>query len=46
MCWGYYRYPREIDTKELAKRIGISRTTLIEHLRKAENRVMEKVLVK
>ena len=46
MRWGYYNYPRKIDTSELAKRVGISRTTLVEHLRKAENRVMEKIFVK
>jgi len=46
MRWGYYRYPRKIGTEELAKRVGVSRTTLVEHLRKAENRVMEKVLAR
>lgn len=44
--WGYYEYPRKISTDELAKRLKISRTTLVEHLRKAENRVMQKVFVK
>jgi len=43
--WGYYKYPRQIDTTELARRIGVSKTTLIEHLRKAENRVMDKIVV-
>lgn len=42
--WGYYEYPRKIGTTELAERVGVSRTTLVEHLRKAENRVMDKVL--
>ena len=31
---------------ELAKRVGVSRTTLVEHLRKAENRIMGKLFVK
>jgi len=44
--WGYYKYPREIDTDELSKRVGVSRTTLVEHLRKAENRIMEQIIVK
>ena len=33
---GYYRWPREASTRELAEGLGISKTTLLEHLRKAE----------
>ena len=33
---GYYEWPREVKSEELATRLGISRATLHEHLRKAE----------
>jgi len=42
--WGYYEYPRKIGTDELARRVGVSRTTLVEHLRKTENKIMEKIM--
>ena len=44
--WGYYEYPREIDTKELARRVGVSKSTLVEHLRKAENRIMNTFFIR
>ncbi len=37
---GYYEYPRKADLKKLAKRLGVPRTTLTEHLRKAEAKIM------
>ncbi len=36
----YYSWPREITTKELADKAGISKTTLLEHLRKAEAKLL------
>jgi len=37
---GYYEYPRKINGTELARKIKSSKSTVIEHLRKAENKVM------
>lgn len=39
---GYYATPRRVTTGELAKQLGIGQTTLSEHLRKAEGRLMER----
>lgn len=38
---GYYRWPRETTTRELAVELGISKTTLLEHLRKAEAKLLD-----
>ena len=37
---GYYRWPREASTRELAEELGLSKTTLLEHLRKAEAKLL------
>jgi predicted DNA binding protein len=37
---GYYRWPREASTRELAEGLGVSKTTLLEHLRKAEAKLL------
>lgn len=37
---GYYDVPRRITTDRLARRLKVRKSTLIEHLRKAHNRLM------
>ncbi len=41
---GYYDVPRKITSKQLAKKIGISDATLIEHLRKTQHRLLMTLL--
>ncbi len=38
---GYYRFPRKISLRELAEKLGVSVSTLAEHLRRAEAKVIE-----
>lgn len=37
---GYYEWPRQISADELATELDISKTTLLEHLRKAEAKLL------
>lgn len=37
---GYYEWPRQISADELATELGVSKTTLLEHLRKAEAKLL------
>lgn len=41
---GYYEWPRKSSAEELADAIGIAASTLHQHLRKAERKILESVL--
>ena len=38
---GYYDWPRKSSTRELAADLDVSKTTLLEHLRKAESKLLD-----
>ncbi|WP_137286562.1 helix-turn-helix domain-containing protein [Halorussus salinisoli] len=38
---GYYEWPRQTSTRELATDLDVSKTTLLEHLRKAESKMLD-----
>ncbi|MXV61734.1 transcriptional regulator [Natronorubrum sp. JWXQ-INN-674] len=38
---GYYEWPRGVSTRELASELDISKTTLLDHLRKAESKLLD-----
>jgi predicted DNA binding protein len=40
---GYYRLPRSANAGEIAERMGLPRTSFVDHLRKAENKVLQAV---
>jgi predicted DNA binding protein len=41
---GYYQTPREIRVDGIAKRLEVPRTTLQEHLNKAENKLISSIV--
>jgi hypothetical protein len=41
---GYYRLPRSADIQEIARRERVKRTTFQEHLKKGENKIIERII--
>jgi hypothetical protein len=41
---GYYEVPRKIDSRKLARALGLEAATVVEHLRKAEQRLLDDLL--
>lgn len=41
---GYYDWPRPTDAETLANKLGISHATFLEHLRKAEKKIIDEAL--
>jgi predicted DNA binding protein len=42
--YGYYDYPKKINSEGLAKKVSIGRATLVQHLRKAEGRIVAEIM--
>jgi hypothetical protein len=41
---GYYQTPRRVNVQTIADRAGVPRTTLQEHLNKAENKLIASIV--
>jgi len=42
--YGYYDYPKRINSEQLAQKVEIGKATLVQHLRKAEGRLLGEIL--
>ncbi|MHA2129429.1 MAG: helix-turn-helix domain-containing protein [Promethearchaeota archaeon] len=42
---GYYEWPRKMNATQIAKHMNITKSTLVEHLRKAENAIIKQILI-
>jgi len=42
---GYYEVPRRIDSRRLGRALGLKAATVVEHLRKAEQRLLDCLLI-
>ncbi len=41
---GYYDFPKRISSKKLCQKVGISKPTLLQHMRKAEGRILKEIV--
>ena len=41
---GYYDFPKKISSKELCRKVSISKPTLLQHMRKAEGRILKEIM--
>jgi hypothetical protein len=41
---GYYDYPKKISSKQLCQKVSISKPTLLQHMRKAEGRILKEIM--
>ena len=42
--FGYYDLPKKVSSTRLAERVGLSKPTMLEHLRKAERRLLAEIM--
>ncbi len=42
--YGYYKYPKKLNSEKLSEKVNIGKATLVQHLRKAEERLMDEIL--
>jgi len=41
---GYYEYPKKIGSKQLCQKVNISKPTMLQHMRKAEVRIIREIM--
>jgi predicted DNA binding protein len=41
---GYYDYPKKISSRRLCQKVSISKPTLLQHMRKAEGRILKEIM--
>jgi hypothetical protein len=41
---GYYDYPKKISSRRLCRKVNISKPTMLQHMRKAEGRILREIM--